>query len=114
MSKIAGVTSTNEERIDSDDANASMVCAHKGASGTAGTGVSLTGSTQVVCQTTLGFIPRMAYIEGAGVLSFTTLDDSLHRLDLAAKSWVSGIFIKSYFLASHATTPTTATGVHFF
>jgi hypothetical protein len=114
--KADGVNSVNEIGMSGDEAAASTVCAHRGKSGTGGTGADVSGTAVINCLSTYGFYPRIVRVDGAGNFGFTTLDDNPHVIAMDAKSELRSIFIKTIYPASYATAGlrTTATGVHLF
>ena len=89
-----------------------IVSSDRGDSGTAGTGVNVSGAAMI----TPTIQVRQIYIETAGDFSFTTLDGNPHVIPVADKTWIRPIFVKQIFPASWAVTAlrTTATGIHLF
>ena len=90
-----------------------LISSDQGDSGTAGTGISVTGSA--VIEPSIGIF-RQVRVDGAGNFGFTTPDGNSHVIALAANETFTSVFMKTIYPASYATTAlrTTATGVHIF
>jgi len=111
------ITKYPDNNMSVQESNRGILCADQGASGaTPFTGIDISGNEELVCETEFGFTPRVIRVDGAGVVAFRTLDDNTHVVDMAAKTELRGIFIKSIFQDTYtvAALRTTATGIHLF
>lgn len=110
------VASQNQFALSKEESLAATLPPAKGDSGTAGEGAVVTGTALIDTQTNYGFIPRMAYFDGAGNFGFQTMDGNPHVIAVLANTSFGPVFIKSIYPATYATSAlrTTATGVHLF
>ena len=81
---------------------------HGGDSGSAGTGITISGSTGY--EFASGQFCRLVRVDAAGTVGFTTLDGNTHIVDMDAKTELRGYYITAILDASS----TTATGIHLF